>query len=50
MVPHVANAHAGYNCAETFVLPSPSRGASGHWTIEPWREPAAWIAAEVNES
>lgn len=30
---------------ETFVLPSPSGAASGHWTIEPWRELAAWIAA-----
>lgn len=30
---------------ETFVLPSPSGAASGHWTLEPWRELAAWIAA-----
>lgn len=29
---------------ETFVLPSPSGAASGHWTIEPWRELAKWIA------
>ena len=29
---------------ETFVLPSPSGAASGHWTLEPWRELAAWIA------
>lgn len=28
-----------------FVLPSPSGAASGHWTLEPWRELAAWIAA-----
>lgn len=28
---------------EVFVLPSPSGAASGHWTIEPWRELAAWI-------
>ncbi|MET4800047.1 mismatch-specific DNA-glycosylase [Bradyrhizobium sp. LB11.1] len=30
---------------EVFVLPSPSGAASGHWTIEPWRELAKWIAA-----
>ncbi len=30
---------------EIFVLPSPSGAASGHWTIKPWRELAAWIAA-----
>jgi len=30
---------------ETFVLPSPSGAASGSWTLEPWRELAAWIAA-----
>ncbi|WP_245330494.1 mismatch-specific DNA-glycosylase [Bradyrhizobium sp. AS23.2] len=30
---------------EIFVLPSPSGAASGHWTIEPWRELAAWIAS-----
>jgi TDG/mug DNA glycosylase family protein len=30
---------------ETFVLPSPSGAASGHWTIEPWQQLAAWIAA-----
>ena len=30
---------------EIFVLPSPSGAASGSWTIEPWRELAAWIAA-----
>ncbi|WFT93765.1 mismatch-specific DNA-glycosylase [Bradyrhizobium barranii] len=30
---------------EVFVLPSPSGAASGHWTLEPWRELAAWIAA-----
>ncbi|RQH13287.1 mismatch-specific DNA-glycosylase [Bradyrhizobium sp. RP6] len=30
---------------EMFVLPSPSGAASGHWTLEPWRELAAWIAA-----
>lgn len=29
---------------EIFVLPSPSGAASGHWTLEPWRELAAWIA------
>ncbi len=26
-----------------FVLPSPSGAASGHWTLQPWRELAAWI-------
>ncbi|WP_187434787.1 mismatch-specific DNA-glycosylase [Bradyrhizobium cytisi] len=31
---------------EIFVLPSPSGAASGHWTLEPWRELAEWIAAE----
>jgi TDG/mug DNA glycosylase family protein len=30
---------------EVFVLPSPSGAASGHWTLEPWRELAAWLAA-----
>jgi TDG/mug DNA glycosylase family protein len=30
---------------DVFVLPSPSGAASGHWTLEPWRELAAWIAA-----
>ena len=30
---------------EVFVLPSPSGAASGHWTLEPWRELAAWIAS-----
>lgn len=30
---------------EIFVLPSPSGAASGHWTIEPWKELARWIAA-----
>ncbi len=32
------------NCPEIFVLPSPSGAASGHWSIEPWRELARWIA------
>jgi double-stranded uracil-DNA glycosylase len=26
-----------------FVLSSPSGAASGHWTLEPWLELAAWI-------
>ncbi len=30
---------------EIFVLSSPSGAASGHWTLQPWRELAAWIAA-----
>ncbi|KYH03468.1 glycosylase [Bradyrhizobium sp. DOA1] len=30
---------------EIFVLPSPSGAASGNWTLRPWRELAAWIAA-----
>ena len=30
---------------EIFVLSSPSGAASGHWTLEPWRELTAWIAA-----
>ncbi|MGY8665039.1 mismatch-specific DNA-glycosylase [Bradyrhizobium sp. UFLA05-109] len=30
---------------DVFVLTSPSGAASGHWTLEPWRELAAWIAA-----
>lgn len=29
---------------EIFVLASPSGAASGHWTIEPWRELAEWMA------
>jgi len=32
------------NLPEIFVLPSPSGAASGHWTLEPWRELAKWIA------
>lgn len=28
---------------EVFVLPSPSGAASGHWTLQPWRELAEWI-------
>ncbi|WP_035661970.1 mismatch-specific DNA-glycosylase [Bradyrhizobium sp. Ec3.3] len=28
-----------------FVLASPSGAASGHWTLQPWRELAAWIAS-----
>ena len=27
----------------TFVLSSPSGAASGHWTLQPWRELAEWI-------
>lgn len=30
---------------EIFVLPSPSGAASGHWTLEPWRELAKWIGS-----
>ena len=30
---------------EIFVLPSPSGAASGHWTLEPWRELAACITS-----
>ncbi|WP_027556839.1 mismatch-specific DNA-glycosylase [Bradyrhizobium sp. Cp5.3] len=30
---------------DVFVLASPSGAASGRWTLEPWRELAAWIAA-----
>lgn len=30
---------------DVFVLASPSGAASGHWTLEPWRDLAAWIAA-----
>lgn len=29
---------------DVFVLPSPSGAASGHWTLQPWRELTAWIA------
>ena len=28
---------------DVFVLSSPSGAASGHWTLEPWRELAEWI-------
>jgi TDG/mug DNA glycosylase family protein len=31
---------------ETFVLPSPSGAASGHWTLAPWRELATWIGIQ----
>jgi TDG/mug DNA glycosylase family protein len=30
---------------EVFVLASPSGAASGHWTLQPWRELAAWFGA-----
>jgi len=30
---------------DVFVLPSPSGAASGHWTLQPWRELADWIAS-----
>jgi TDG/mug DNA glycosylase family protein len=30
---------------EVFVLPSPSGAASGHWSLDPWRELAAWFHA-----
>lgn len=30
---------------DVFVLSSPSGAASGNWTLQPWRELAAWIAA-----
>ncbi|MEW6151209.1 MAG: mismatch-specific DNA-glycosylase [Pseudomonadota bacterium] len=30
---------------EIFVLPSPSGAASGSWTLEPWRELAAWLCS-----
>lgn len=29
---------------EAFVLSSPSGAASGHWTLQPWRDLANWIA------
>jgi double-stranded uracil-DNA glycosylase len=29
---------------EVFVLPSPSGAASGHWSLQPWRELAEWLA------
>jgi len=28
---------------DVFVLSSPSGAASGHWTLQPWRELAQWI-------
>jgi double-stranded uracil-DNA glycosylase len=28
---------------DVFVLPSPSGAASGHWTLQPWRNLAEWI-------
>ncbi len=28
---------------EVFVLSSPSGAASGHWTLQPWRDLAEWI-------
>lgn len=30
---------------EIFVLPSPSGAASGHWTLQPWRELAKWVGS-----
>ena len=30
-----------------FVLSSPSGAASGHWTLEPWLELAAWIKQQA---
>src|SRR6266702_2535753 len=30
---------------DIFVLPSPSGAASGHWTLEPWSDLAAWITS-----
>jgi len=37
------------NLPEIFVLPSPSGAASGHWTLQPWRELAMWInGASIN--
>ncbi|WP_407166311.1 mismatch-specific DNA-glycosylase [Bradyrhizobium sp. ORS 111] len=32
---------------DVFVLPSPSGAASGHWTLQPWRELAEWIKAPL---
>jgi TDG/mug DNA glycosylase family protein len=29
---------------DIFVLSSPSGAASGHWTLQPWRDLADWIA------
>jgi TDG/mug DNA glycosylase family protein len=29
-----------------FVLPSPSGAASGHWTLQPWRDLAEWIESD----
>ena len=28
---------------DVFVLSSPSGAASGHWTLQPWREIAEWV-------
>jgi double-stranded uracil-DNA glycosylase len=28
---------------DVFVLPSPSGAASGHWSLQPWRELAMWF-------
>lgn len=42
--------HAGrqvdveYGGPVIFALPSPSGAASRHWTIEPWRDLAKWLA------
>jgi double-stranded uracil-DNA glycosylase len=30
---------------EVFVLPSPSGAARSHWSIAPWQQLAAWVAA-----
>lgn len=34
---------------EIFVLPSPSGAASGAWSLEPWRELAAWFRSEQQQ-
>ena len=31
---------------DAFVLSSPSGAASGHWTLQPWRELAEWIGRQ----
>jgi TDG/mug DNA glycosylase family protein len=34
---------------EVFVLTSPSGAASGHWSLEPWRELARWFLSTEQE-
>ena len=36
--------------SEVFVLTSPSGAASGHWSLQPWRELADWFLSVEQKS